>query len=157
MTSAGFRLWSLFGCVWSVFAAWLARCANNMEGVVLPAVASRRPPGQDDVVFAAHCADMAAKVFAARSGRRCFFRSFALAHVLRRAGMDVILNIGLRGEGPQTRTDGHCWLTMIDGSPVVEKPLPVEYPVCLGDGPTGVRYWAGPSMLDEESQVKKEV
>ncbi len=154
--SAGFRLRCVLGCAWSVLAAWLARCGSNMEGVVLPAVARRDPPSEDDVIFAAACADRATLILAARSGRRCFFRSFALARVLRRAGMDVVLNIGLRREGPPARTDGHCWLTRGDGSPLVEKPLPVEYPVLLGAGPSGVRYWAGPSAASNAQGIGKE-
>ena len=54
----------------------------------------------------------------ARLGRWCFLRSYALALVLRRRGLNVELNVGIDAD-PSARPCGHAWLSR-DGMPILE-------------------------------------
>ena len=56
--------------------------------------------------------------------RKCFFRSYAAACVLRRYGIGVALNMGLHHLNKKhQRVRGHCWLTL-QGRPIAEKVNP---------------------------------
>jgi hypothetical protein len=76
---------------------------------------------------------------------RCFYRSFVLATLLRRRGLPLELNFGLRQQGRGKWTpQAHCWLTL-NGELYREKGDPSEsYPVPLGNRCDIIKYWYRP-------------
>ena len=75
------------------------------------------------------------------SKHRCFFRAYAVAVVLRRWGLPLVLNIGLRNLGPSAQTRGHCWLSL-NGRKFYEHLKPnVLYPFAMGSAAGDIAYW----------------
>ncbi len=76
-------------------------------------------------------------------GQCCFYRCYAVACVLRRRGVPVVLNIGLLEPADRSRVFGHCWLSL-NGEPFAERRDPhVLYPVEMGSRQEGVAHWLG--------------
>ncbi len=72
--------------------------------------------------------------------RRCFYRSFAAAVLLRRRGVAAGIDFGLRIVESRRR-QCHCWVT-VGGEPLGEEPDPrVSFPVAAGSWGETVRYW----------------
>lgn len=83
---------------------------------------------------------------------RCFYRSYALAVVLRKRGIPLILNFGYRNLGGRGRIRAHCWVTF-KGSPFAEKTNPLDaYPIKMGETEGHVTYWLG---CDEAASTSK--
>lgn len=132
-------------CVVALFVAWGIKLTRSISRVRLPSVREGRGLSEGDIAFVKRCADAFTRYGAARTGRKCFFRAFILASVLRRWGLPLVMNVGMGNLGPTARTEGHCWLTTPDGQPFAEPQDPRErYPFLMGNADYGVRYWAGP-------------
>lgn len=86
--------------------------------------------------------------------RKCFFRAFTAAYVLRKKGFAVTLNMGLHHLNKKDhKVRGHCWLSW-EGQPVVETNDPrVRYHQFLGTGQNGVCYWLGGEKTDKRKIV----
>jgi len=75
---------------------------------------------------------------------RCLYRCHALATVLRRRGVPVILNIGCRQRADKSKNlVGHCWLTL-NGNLFAESKDPRGlYPIAMCDKPALIQFWFG--------------
>jgi hypothetical protein len=140
------RIVMWFQCAAGLVRAWAIRLGRTMAGVRLPPVRDDRLLSESDIAFILRVAAGLMKFGAARTGRKCFIRSYILATVLRRWGLPVSINVGLRNLNGTGQTEGHCWLTTPEGALFAEPADPLqEYPVFMGDGPPGIRYWVGPT------------
>ena len=130
----------------SLILAWVIKSGRRMARVKLPATPADRSLSERDLLFLINGVDLAVRFGTPWTARKCFFRAFIIASILRKRGQPVEMNVGLSGlHGPLAgkRVDGHCWLT-IDNRPFVEPRDPHdEYPDFLGIAPNGVRYWLG--------------
>lgn len=71
---------------------------------------------------------------------KCFYRSYSRAYVLRRRGVPLLFNFGVRIKSP-AKTQGHCWLTL-DGQPFLEKDDPLtKFTMKMGNYKGQVYYW----------------
>ena len=123
--------------------AWLIKIGKTMRKVKLPSAPGEVRLSEADLSFVIGCTDFLVKLGAKRTGRKCFFRAFIAASVLRKWGVPVTMNIGLRPLPALRKASGHCWLTL-DGIPFAETGDPHrEYPFAIGQGENGVRYWFG--------------
>ena len=126
--------------------AWLIKIGNGLAKVNLPPVGNLPPLSARGFAFALGLSEAAVIHGARWTGRKCFFRAFILAHILRRRGLPVSLNVGLCGlNGRQNgRTiDGHCWLTLDDRPYLEDGDWREKYPDFLATGQNGIRYWIG--------------
>ena len=122
--------------------ACLIKQRRSMRLVKLPPVAQSNKLSDLDVQFVLRCADCFVKYGALRTARKCFFRAFIIASVLRRNGMPVELNVGLKNMGGG-KPKGHCWLSL-NGKPFAERTdVKLEYPYEINPGSGNVRYWMG--------------
>ena len=87
--------------------------------------------------------------------RKCFFRAYTSAYVLRKNGIAVTLNIGLHHLHKSDRSvRGHSWLSRQD-HPLEEPSDPrVRYSRFLGTGQNGVAYWLGGEKTDKHKIVR---
>jgi hypothetical protein len=141
-------LFVLFEVFFCLFRAWIVKLGKDMSRVKLP------PVGQSQMghltsrglAFAVSFTDVVVTHGARWTGRKCFFRAFILAHVLRKRGVPVFMNVGICGlNGHQNGKDidGHCWLTLNDSPYLEEAGWRGQYPHFLADGLNGIRYWMG--------------
>lgn len=137
------RLVIAFQATIGLAQAWIIKSRKTMANIRLAPPSNSSCLTDPDISFVLGCSDFLVKLGARRTGRKCFFRSFIMASVLRKWGLPVIMNVGLRGLRGARRTDGHCWLTL-DGKPFGETDNPNrDYPVQLDQGINGVQYWLG--------------
>lgn len=121
--------------------AWVIRVSRNLKYVKLPYVREKRKTTKISVDFYTKWTERVVRLCAPSTGRKCFFRSYILATLLRKQGIPVIMNIGLRVAGSGYRVYGHCWLT-INGKSFSEIIDQSEmYSVNLGYGENGICYW----------------
>ena len=106
--------------------------------------------------------DSVLKLLVFGSKHRCFYRSYTIARVLRKRGVPVVLDIGLRNLNSSIKTRGHCWLTL-NGSEFFEHlPNPqhvspvVLYPFIMGMGGDDIVYWFNVSDDDRFVRCKIE-
>lgn len=137
------RLLLVYYALTGLVQAWLIKTGRSMHNIQLFSASGRSKLSEGDISFVIQCANMLVKWGAIRTGRKCFFRAFIMASVLRKWGIPVVMNVGLRNLRTFKRTDGHCWLTL-DGLPFAETNDPEQiYPFEMGSGTNGVRYWVG--------------
>ena len=123
--------------------SWIIKIRKDMRYVQLPSVEVPTQLRDEDVDFVVWCADIMVKIGAIWTGRKCFFRSYIIASVLRSWKIPVIINVGLCNLKVIDKTKGHCWLTL-DGKPFKEiEDLKRKYPQKLGCSSNGVCYWVG--------------
>ena len=135
---------------WTVSAlcrAFLMRIRGGRATVVLPPCESERIEAkwfQQDPGRVIRLIDRFQRVMVLRTKHRCFYQSYSRAVTLRKLGVPVVLNLGLRNLGAKTGPGvrGHCWITVGD-KPLFERKVWEMYPVLLAETPAGVRYWAG--------------
>jgi hypothetical protein len=73
-------------------------------------------------------------------GGKCFYRSYSRAYVLRRRGVPLLFNFGVRIRS-HARAQAHCWLTL-DGQPFFEKDDPrMKFTVNMGNYKGQIYYW----------------
>ena len=94
-------------------------------------------------------ADVLVNLFFYFTKRKCFFRSYAAACVLRHLGIEVDLNIGLHHLNQNHQSiRGHSWLTW-QGRPIVEEIDPqIRYDRFIGSNQEGICYWIGRNHTD---------
>jgi hypothetical protein len=129
-----------------LFRAWAVKLGKDLSKIHLPPVAKVVRLSSRSLEFAVTLTDMMVTHGARWTGRKCFFRTFILACLLRKRGVPVAVNVGLcdlKGGRRGRRMDGHCWLTL-NGEPCLEEvDRRNQYPHFLAEGLNGVRYWAG--------------
>lgn len=137
----------------ALVAAWHARVASNAGQLRLPVIRFPRRLADDEVEATVRWVDGIVRVFTRRTGRKCFYRAFARAAILRRRGVPVMVNMGLHKMAKSVETRGHCWLTL-DGQPFFEDEMIGRlYPIQMGQSETGVRFWAGPGTKCDQVSV----
>jgi len=125
-------------------AWWLTRLLRLRTdvGSLLPPVASRDDNSGDvmpEKVWGQVDAIVRPFLFW-KFSKRCFYRSFCVASVLRQRGVDARLGFGLHVSGHKRRLC-HCWVT-VDGHALCENPDPRQtFPVPLGEWDGLVCYW----------------
>lgn len=132
--------------LWGLFQAWVIKLGNDMSRVKLPPLGNMARLSAQELAFATKFADTAVTHGARWTGRKCFFRAFILACLLRRRGVPVALNVGLcslHQSHKGKRIDGHCWLTLNDNPYLENATMLDHYPHFLATGLNGVRYWLG--------------
>lgn len=140
------RIVVVFQSLAAFLAALCIKLSGDMQRLALPDVAQRKKPLGDDMSFLVACADWWVRIASLRTRRKCFFRSYVIAAVLRRHGEEAELNIGMRDLAGGSDAAGHCWVTSREGVVLGESDfLPAQYPVFMGRSKTGVRFWAGGS------------
>jgi len=110
-------------------------------GALLPAVSATRTLRLQDAQGVFQRVDRIVRVLVFwKFNKRCFYRSFAAASVLRLRGIPARLDFGLRLEGSR-RKQCHCWIT-VDGQPLGEVTDPKkQFPVPAGQWKEDVYYW----------------
>lgn len=69
---------------------------------------------------------------------------------MRKWGKHVDINIGLSNLRKVKKTEGHCWLTLPNGSLFLEEEDPcIKYSVFLGESKNGIRYWVAQIASEE--------
>ncbi len=135
-----------FQCAGALIKAMTIRLGRTMAHVRLPPDPPQNLLSEADIAFILSVTAGLVRIGAARTGRKCFVRSYILATVLRKWGVPVVINVGLKNLNGNSRTEGHCWLTTPEGALFAEPTDPQqEYPVFMGNGAADVRYWVGPS------------
>jgi len=73
---------------------------------------------------------------------KCFYRSFALAAVLRKRGIPLLLNFGWRNiDEFNKKVKGHCWVSF-NSRVLAEKNDPMlTYPIQIGTYKDTLQYW----------------
>ena len=140
-------LYVFWGTVESLSKAFLLQLLGRVDKLNLPSYENKtvRTNANDNVESIICWIDRLQKLLIPKTKHRCFYRAYAGAVVLRKLGIPVKLNFGLRNLSNlrQITTRGHCWLTL-DDSPLMEKTnLPEKYPFLLAQGGTGLCYWVG--------------
>ncbi|SLM32116.1 hypothetical protein MTBBW1_60016 [Desulfamplus magnetovallimortis] len=129
-----------FGFLYLV-QAWFIKISNQMSSVLFPEIKSHKILTDKEIGSILKCADFFTKFFTLHTGRKCFFRSYIMGNLLRKEGIPAVMNIGLFTHQQTRKRRGHCWLTLND-EPFKEKRDPfIMFPVDLGAGYNGIRYW----------------
>lgn len=130
---------------------WCRHVRRNLGSrpLQLPSVAPDREADDRTIERQVRYIDRIVGLLTARSGHFCFYRSVILATVFRRQGLPLVVNVGGRSLGSQSKMKAHTWLTL-EGKPFFEQPNAVElYPIPMGAKADGsVRYWVGPDFDD---------
>jgi hypothetical protein len=86
----------------------------------------------------------------------CFYRSYALAYVLRKRGIPLNLNFGTDNLDGKSKMHAHCWLTL-GGNPFAEETDPqLNYPINMGNYEEEIYYWlsyTGDYDLDKKMKM----
>jgi hypothetical protein len=132
-------------------ALWIAWWRTRLFGqhtdvsALLPPVSAPRNLGQEDAQRIFQRVDRIVRVAVFwKFSKRCFYRSFAAASVLRLRGLPVRLDFGLRLAGSR-RKQCHCWIT-VGGQPLGEAIDPrKQFPIPAGQWNEDVHYWLADS------------
>lgn len=135
--------------------AWRLKLGKRVDRVRLPAVREPGRLGVRDVAFAVRWTDRLVALGTSRTGRKCFFRSYVLGSALRRWGVPVVLNVGLRRGPGAGRAVGHCWLSLGDELFAEPRSTAEEYPCLLGAGDE-IRYWTGRGRTGSSASRREE-
>jgi len=140
----------------AVLKAQLARRGNNNRLLILPPVKECTDrKSEPELKGLVELADKCFEFLVRKTSQPCLFRSFVRGVVLRRSGIPVELNIGLRNMGSSS-VYGHCWLTL-DGKAYVEQEAVDQlYPVFMGKDRSGVSCWAGSVDTSNMHRTKRE-
>ena len=126
---------------------------KNITRLTLPEINKHRKLSSEIIHESMQWAKRWVNLFSIKSHHGCYYRSFALACILRRRGIPVSLNIGLRNLRSQEKNRGHCWLTL-KGNPVFESDAEALrlYPHLLKQGQSEIYYWIG---SDDARRIKR--
>lgn len=138
--------------------AALYKFTKNMSRVKLPnPITSDRTWGGTEELLVKKVLSSANKLvntLAHFTTRKCFYRAYTSAYILRKYGIRVTLNIGLHHLHRNDRgVRGHSWLSWGD-LPLEEESDPrIRYSQFLGTGWNGIRYWIGGDKTDKRKLV----
>ena len=151
-----------FSVLAAVFEAWRIMYNGQISRLRLQPVSALFSLPSDSTDEIVRWIDSVLKLLVCGSKHQCFYRSYTIARVLRKRGVPVVLNIGLRNLNSSMKTRGHCWLTL-DGSEFFEHLLnpqhvsPVDlYPFIMGTIGDDIVYWVNGSDDDRLSRRKIE-
>ena len=127
--------------IFYLLQSWLIVMNRQINKAQLTPVISAAKIDQQEVNWVISYVDFLVKYGAVCTERKCFFRAYILANILRRQGLCLEMNIGMRTSQTASRTVGHCWLT-IDGEVFEENDmLKKAFPFEIGKDKNGTHYW----------------
>lgn len=130
-------LWTLEGLAW----AWVYLRRGLPARVSLPQVRAAAPLTEADLDCAVRLIDSVARMIVSRTRHGCFYRTLSRAIVLRKLGLPVAVNIGMRNLDGTLSVKGHCWLSH-NGMLFHEPPdTNAMYPFFLGELNNGLLCW----------------
>ncbi|KPA14519.1 hypothetical protein MHK_005267 [Candidatus Magnetomorum sp. HK-1] len=132
-----------FYSVIALIFAWSIKIRNDISNIHLPKSRFSFPFLNNDCSFVIKTADLLVKTGTGNSGRKCFFRSYIIASILQRFGIDVDINVGLSTLPADKKIHGHCWVSIQDKVFSESDKLPKLYPYKLYSTPSKVTYWYG--------------
>jgi Transglutaminase-like superfamily len=145
--SGGLAFWSRTAreAFRGVFRAWRIRVFDRSSEITLPPVSPTPPPPDATLRRVIRLVKGVTYLLIFwRFKRWCFYRSYALAHVLRPLGVPLEMNLGVEGLEEESRSSAHCWLTL-DGEPYQERAdTRGRFPTKLGSRDGLINYWIGP-------------
>jgi hypothetical protein len=131
----------------AALALWRAwRAKGTGAALRLPSVGSDASPPEALQALVVSRVDSSLACLAVghlRTRHICFYRSYAVASILRSLGLPIVLNVGLRPHRSLRRPWGHCWLTLDDQVVFEKGDAAAPYDEPLHDTGAGVRYWLG--------------
>jgi hypothetical protein len=133
--------------VGSLSRAWIIRVLRRTERLRLPNVQIGQGwiHEEGNLERVVKWVDLLCLVLVPFTRHRCFYQSYARAVVLRRLGIPVVLNIGLRNiahGAAEVDVKGHCWTTL-EGRCLLERDVQFKYDFFLAKTADGLSYWAG--------------
>lgn len=137
----------------SLIAAKYVMLRKNIGRFKLPDINRNLLTPSADVEKIIRWADRWIKLFTYKTHQPCYYRAYTLACILRKIGIPVILNVGLRNLRSLNKNRGHCWLTL-QGQPIFEDDDEVHliYPYELVQSSNGINFWMG---LNDENYIKR--
>ena len=137
------RLRILIQALKGLIQAWIIKSKKNMSNIRIPLTLSAIQLNERDISFVIWCVHLLLKLGVIRTGRKCFFRAYIMASILRKWGVPVMMNVGLSNLRASKKTTGHCWLTL-DGQPFEEIHNPNQrFPFKMICAANGIHYWVG--------------
>jgi hypothetical protein len=131
---------------------------KNISKLSLPRINKNNNLSSEGLVEIIQWVGRWVRIFCIRSRHTCYYKSYALACVLRQKGVPVSLNLGLRNLGSLEKNRGHCWLTF-KGKPVLESDDESHrlYPHLMQLGKSDVNYWVGANdeQIIQRHKIKK--
>ena len=123
--------------------AWVIKTRKKMDAIHIPLHKYKKRLCSKELIYIIEVSDLLVDFGAKRTSRKCFFRSYIMASVLRRMGIPIQINVGLKNLNGFYRSNGHCWLSL-NGFPFAEKNDPIDkYPFKITDSDNGISYWVG--------------
>jgi hypothetical protein len=127
----------------ALIKAWVIKTKKNMGAINIPLHNFNNQLSDKDLSFIISSADFFVKICTPNTSRKCFFRSYIMASVLRKMGVPIKMNVGLYNLNRMGETAGHCWLTLKE-IPFAEKNNPNEkYPIKMAVSTSEISYWVG--------------
>ncbi len=130
----------------AIYALWRAvviRLRRKLALIHLPLDSSATVPSSQAAEAIVRQVTRITALFFAWKRRRCFYRAYAIAYVLRKRGMALVLNIGNRRSRKRRRMRGHCWLTLGDELFAEDTNPHDDYGTYMGEHDGMIRYWCG--------------
>lgn len=135
----------------ALWQAWLqTRCLRRRTdvGALLPPVHADVTSVADPLQILRRVDRIVRIVVFWKFANRCFYRSFAVATLLRRRGVPAGIDFGLRLSGNRRR-QCHCWVT-IRGTPLGEEADPrTTFTIAAGGWNDAVHYW----LADDDQET----
>ena len=108
----------------------------------MPTTAEKVPAGLPVSRIVSHVDTVVCVLLFWKPGK-CFYRSYALATILRKRGLPLVFNFGAIDGDNKEGLRAHCWLSL-DGQPFAEKGDPgARFPDHVGEYAGQVVYWMG--------------
>lgn len=141
LVRVAWRFQVTFWVLVALVEAWRTRRGRRLDRLRLPPVGPTFSLSKERITQTIRWIDGLVNRLVFSRKHRCFFRSYAVAVVLRRWGLPLVLNVGLRNLGPSARSRGHCWLTL-NGRKFYEHLRPeILYPFAMGSTADDIAYW----------------
>lgn len=134
--------------------AWFSKDVRGGRIARLPLPVATHPFPPVALAGTIQSIDRWVRLLAFRTRHLCFYRTYAIATILRRRGLPLQMNVGLCNLKDPRGANGHCWSTL-DGEVIAEEEDPRRlFPLPLGSPRRGVQFWVGPSGHGYERIVK---
>lgn len=123
---------------------WLMRLFRSNKKLPLPPTNSSIHLSRKEIDSATKKIENIVKLLIFWRRQRCVYRSYSLASILRKRGVNLIVNYGYINLTSDKKNRGHCWLTL-DGLLFHEPASTSEdFPIMVGEeSENGIVYWVG--------------
>ena len=128
----------------ALLQAWRFRLLNRSGVPLAQPVAKIDPPDDIEAKNIARFVDRVTNIVIFWKRYRCFYRSIAIASLLRRRGIPLVVNFGYRNLfDREKRLRAHCWLTLYDEMFEENSETAEVYTILLADQEESYRFWVG--------------